>query len=695
MDASDTTNRRKKRTLFTDRIVQQTTYEKGWKSYVILEGGVHTGVGAMTHAPNFYSMSDGAVITTAAERDAIVASVPNKFPNAPSDVAAALVAGNVVVSFAAPEYQGATPVTSYTVISSPGGMRVTGTASPISVTGLTPGVSYTFTVIATNASGNSDASVPSNAVETGTVPDAPTAVSGAPGNTSVVVSFTPPLFDGGLTILDYTVYAYNGATVIASVVGSASSITVSGLTNGTAYTFTVKARNELGYSAESAPSGPVTPANVPGIPTNLAIVPGNTMLTLYYTAPASDGGAAISDYLISTDDGFSYNSLGSVANPFYIGALANGTVYTISLKAVNAIGAGDGSSSVSCAPIPAFDPNDIEGINVWFDPQETTSVTTSGGRVTAIADQTSAGNDFTASVSGTIEHAFPSGINGRPGLNFTSSAPTTSTYLYKDNFNLAPTNELTLFMVAYQTSTASGNSELFYTRNNYVYFDLFNNTNSSGILSVNIGSATLRSTGINIVSPPAIALITVVATTSTVTVYYNGGSTSVSGSARGGLSLNDNTLDWTISGGAFKGFIGDVATFSTVLNSVQRQAMEGYLAWKWGLQANLPVGHPYYSAPPALTLPVAPTSLVATKGNASASIAFTAGSNGGSAIANYMYSTDNGSTFTAFSPAQTSNPVSITGLTNGTTYNVKLKAVTEFGVSAASDAVAVTPEIPV
>ncbi len=67
------------------------------------------------------------------------------------------------------------------------------------------------------------------------------------------------------------------------------------------------------------------------------------------------------------------------------------------------------------------------------------------------------------------------------------------------------------------------------------------------------------------------------------------------------------------------------------------------------------------------TTPSAPTSLSATAGNGEVSISFTAGSDGGSSITNYKYSTNNGSTYTAFSPAVTSSPVTITGLTNETT----------------------------
>ena len=90
------------------------------------------------------------------------------------------------------------------------------------------------------------------------------------------------------------------------------------------------------------------------------------------------------------------------------------------------------------------------------------------------------------------------------------------------------------------------------------------------------------------------------------------------------------------------------------------------------------------------TVPNAPTSLSATAGDGQATISFTPGSNGGSAITNYKYSLD-GTNFLDFSPSITSSPVTISGLTNGTSYNVYLKAVNARGDSSASTSVSVTP----
>ena len=91
--------------------------------------------------------------------------------------------------------------------------------------------------------------------------------------------------------------------------------------------------------------------------------------------------------------------------------------------------------------------------------------------------------------------------------------------------------------------------------------------------------------------------------------------------------------------------------------------------------------------------PSAPTSLSATAGDGQATISFTPGSDGGSAISNYKYSTD-GTTYTALSPTDSSSPVTIPGLTNGTSYTIYLKAVNANGDSSASSSVTVTPVAP-
>ena len=89
--------------------------------------------------------------------------------------------------------------------------------------------------------------------------------------------------------------------------------------------------------------------------------------------------------------------------------------------------------------------------------------------------------------------------------------------------------------------------------------------------------------------------------------------------------------------------------------------------------------------------PAAPTITAITSGNRRLTVTFTAGDDGGRAITNYQYSTNGGDSWTTRSPASSTSPIVITGLTNGTSYNVRIRAVNAAGAGAESNQVAATP----
>jgi hypothetical protein len=130
---------------------------------------------------------------------------------------------------------------------------------------------------------------------------------------------------------------------------------VTGLTNGVAYTFTVTATNAMGTSSASSVSNSVTPASTPGIPTNLAATVGDNEISLTWSAPSSNGGSAITDYVIQYQltSGGSWatfvDGVGTTAATT-VTSLANNNSYDFRVYAKNIVGQGSASAVASSTP---------------------------------------------------------------------------------------------------------------------------------------------------------------------------------------------------------------------------------------------------------------------------------------------------------------------------------------------------------
>ncbi|MCA1843563.1 MAG: fibronectin type III domain-containing protein, partial [Actinobacteria bacterium] len=192
---------------------------------------------------------DQPALTVAGNQASAFTRVTTTAPTAPlppSGLRATAVAnGRATVVWDAPP-DGGSPITSYIVTSAPGGATATasGAQTAATVPGLTNGQTYTFTVVAVNAVGNSAPSAPSNAVRPEGPPGPPGDVSATAGNGEATITWTAAP-DGGSAITGYVVAATDGS-VAAQVGGDARSAILTGLANVTAYRFTVTARNAHG-----------------------------------------------------------------------------------------------------------------------------------------------------------------------------------------------------------------------------------------------------------------------------------------------------------------------------------------------------------------------------------------------------------------------------------------------------------------
>jgi uncharacterized repeat protein (TIGR02543 family) len=302
--------------------------------------------------------------TTTASLDSISSNpvTPATVPSAPTNVEVTPGTGQVTVSWNEAVSNGS-PVTSYQVQAfDSDGNPVTGaictanapdTTCDVS-TNLAVGSNYTFKVTAMSAAGSSLASSASTAVAVNAVPSVPLSVVAVAGNTSATVTWGTPANANGSVITGYEITAYdanNNAAGTCTSVAPQTTCDVTGLTNGTPYTFKATATNAIGTSLESLASTAVTPSTIPNAPTGVTAAMGDEQATVSFLAPTNNGGAAILSYTVTSSPGNFTCTVNAPATSCNITGLTNGTAYTFTVKASNKNGDSN-SSTASPAGTP-------------------------------------------------------------------------------------------------------------------------------------------------------------------------------------------------------------------------------------------------------------------------------------------------------------------------------------------------------
>ncbi|MBM4380909.1 MAG: fibronectin type III domain-containing protein, partial [Deltaproteobacteria bacterium] len=250
---------------------------------------------------------------------------PRTVPSAPGAITATPGDTSVALSWGLPSSTGGNAITDYfiqyketssaTWLNIPNGAVVRSPVSPnttrnVTVSGLTNGTAYDFQICAINDANRAD---PANSgsfftattasTTPRTTPAAPTNVVATRGDASASVDWMNG-FNGGSALLGFKIErSTNGTTWTEAIAdttattGTTKPVTVTGLTNGTSYVFRVTAKNVVGFGTTSAASAvAVIPDVAPLAPTLDTATHGNTQVTLSWTAPAGNGGTAISDY---------------------------------------------------------------------------------------------------------------------------------------------------------------------------------------------------------------------------------------------------------------------------------------------------------------------------------------------------------------------------------------------------------------
>lgn len=611
-----------------------------------------------------------------------------------------------------PPFNGGSPITGYQYSTNGSTFTSAGATSPVTIDGLINGQSYQVVLRAVNAVGNG---YPSNIVSATpvTVPSHPIITEVTPSNEQLTVTFILPS-DGGSPITSYQ-YSVNSGPFVS--VGLNYPVIITGLTNGTTYSIVIRAINRIGEGTSEPVDG--IPATVPDAPIITGITRGNGELSVAFTPPLT-GGSPITDYQYSV--GGSFLSAGSTS-PFTITGLTNGQLYSVVIRAVNIIGAGAPSNMESGTPatipssprITRIIPGDQQ-LTVYFTPPFNGGSPIIGyqysvdngvifaplvipennqiiitGLINGIVYQViiRAVNDVGDGTNSNMVTKYPVAVPGAPTIIEIAPISGTLGAINLLVFYTPPTLTGGSPIIDYQYSLDDGPFTSAGLNNPITITKLDIDTTYQVVIrasnSVGAGANSIAVSGTTTPTVPFPPTITgIISGNAQLTVAFNppvtdGGSPVTSyrctATSSGSAIIQSGTTSPIIITGLTNGQLYSVV--------VQAGNLVGY-----GNDSNMVQGTP-------ATVPSAPTITSITPGTAELSVYFTPPFNGGSTITNYQYSTDNGVTFNVPAVPSTVSPINISGLTNGTTYQVKIRALNGvIGVGAASNMVTGTPGTP-
>jgi len=588
----------------------------------------------------------------------IIASTPRKTPGAPTISSVTAGANQASVAFTLAD-DGGSAITSYEyrVRSSSWTTWESGgtSTSPLVIGNLANGTTYDVQIRAVNAAG-AGLSTATASVTPFSTPGAPsiTSIAGAVGQVSIAFSAG---VTGGALIANYSYSLDGGATWITlSPASTLSPIVVSGLVNATLYSVQLKAINAAGSGAASS-TATVRTHGAPSQPMISSMTARNGALGIAFAAGAN-GGDPVTNYEYSLDGGATWvtRSPASTLTPLTISGLTNGTTYSISLRAVNAVGSGTASTSISGKPhsVPA---------------------------APTIASQPGVSNQ-------TLIISFSAGDDGGESIaSYEFSTDRGATWLTRTD------GETTASPMTITKLSSDGTTDL---SNGTTYDVQIRATNAVGVgvacddVSGSPATTPSAPSSLDITNGNRYLLVAFVSGSNggrAITSYEystDGGATWRASDAGTSMTSSPITITKLSSDGTTDLTNGDNYT-------VQLRAISSVGA---GTPSISSIGTPS-------TNPGVPSSVVATFGDESISVTFEEGSTGGSAITSYEYSTDGGATWRTrdAGASMTSSPITITKLssdgltvlTNGTAYDVLIRSVNTAGVGRESATLTVIP----
>ena len=601
------------------------------------------------------------------------AVTPIDVPSAPSAVSANLSGTSVTVTWNPSTQNGGSTITGYTATLSPGGLScsssLTGNNVPSTscqITGLTVGTTYTSSVVATNAAGNSVASQPSSSFVVSQAPSAPQNLTAVAGNQSVTFTWQAPLSTNGAAVTNYTVSVTNAQGVsVGSCSTTSLSCQVFNLTNGVTYSASVTATNRSGTSPALSVPNIAQPLGVPTPPSAIAASPGIAQAVVSWQAPQTNGGSPVLSYLVTATPG---NETCSYVVPTdgspetdqcTVLGLTIGTTYTFSVVATNAQGSSPTSGLVATGTpgaVPSAPTSVIASLPASVVASTASATVNVQWQASAVATALVASYTATASPGGqscTVMASFL-GQAGTPISCVIGGLTTGVTYTFSVVAN-GPTSDLS------SAASAPSNAVMPIGRPS---------APTIGTITVGVGSATVSATAGASNGSVIQGLL--------VSAYLNGVDANQHCSISPTASLQACTVTGLTAGASY--------SFSVVAVNVV-----GYSPAATTTQAVM--------IPAA---PSAPTNVAVGGANNSVTVSWVPGSTGGLAVTSYRVSAYSENTGTTLTPCIYSVPTqspetdqcTFTGLTNGYPYDFTVTAANAAGTSPPSASVTGRPGPP-
>jgi len=262
--------------------------------------------------------------------------------------------------------------------------------------------------------------------------------------------------------------------------------------------------------------------------------------------------------------------------------------------------------------LPYFSPKDINGCALWFDAADSTTIVQSASKVSQWNDKSGNGYSVIQPTSANQPTYTTNLLNGKAGVVLSNTS-----WLYQFGNNMPAftgSPAMSVFCVARNDTSLPATgwgvvNTMWFNQSNtgtiFRYHLSFDNATTTGVTSIyNTNTIFNQNTTVGY---GANAIIGLSWSSTSSLVYVNGTTTTSSGQTL--VNGNTSSLMFNIGDSRQGNYMKDVVIyeligFNTQLTTYQQQKIEGYLAWKWGLQTNLPSTHPYYSYPPTTNTPL-------------------------------------------------------------------------------------------